>query len=236
MKVSAPRSTLINGQTRVGSENRASVYSDSQTDTCEDSLIRWVEKEKNPTFRLEGEVAELADVRPDVGVRSDVFLQHAGFLAADAALLADVLPPAATTNVNVVLIGFVPGRTSKWQRLCGYVFLSVFFLLSSCVSSEGPQSSISASADLNPAHISWFSWQISHRGRCFSCFDLPALPASSATSTLLLCMLFLTSCRFCHWCVACFVPWGICCLAPCFSLFMSAHGRAAGHNLLQMGI
>lgn len=68
---------------------------------------------RGATFRLEGEVAELADVRPDVGVRPDVFLQHAGLLAADAALLADVLPPAATTDVNVVLVGFVPRKKKK---------------------------------------------------------------------------------------------------------------------------
>ena len=40
----------------------------------------------------------------------DVFLQHAGFLAADAALLTDVFPPTATSNVHVILVGFVPGR------------------------------------------------------------------------------------------------------------------------------
>lgn len=64
--------------------------------------------EANPTFGLEGEVAELADVRPDVGVRADVLLQHAGLLAADATLLADVLPPAAAAHVHVVLVGLVP--------------------------------------------------------------------------------------------------------------------------------
>lgn len=39
---------------------------------------------------------------------SDVFLQHAGFLTADAAFLADVFPSTAAANVNVVLVGFVP--------------------------------------------------------------------------------------------------------------------------------
>lgn len=43
-------------------------------------------------------------------MRSDVFLQHAGFLAADAALLADVFTSAASTNVNIVLVGFIPGK------------------------------------------------------------------------------------------------------------------------------
>lgn len=62
------------------------------------------------TFCLECKVAELADIRPDVGVRSDVLLQHARLLAADAALLADVLSSPTTTNVYIVLIGFIPGR------------------------------------------------------------------------------------------------------------------------------
>lgn len=46
-------------------------------------------------------------------MRSDVFLQHAGLLTADAALLADVFPPTATADVHVVLVGFVPGRKSE---------------------------------------------------------------------------------------------------------------------------
>lgn len=87
-----------------------------QTDKHEDTC----DKKISPTFRLEGEVAELADVRPDVGVCPDVFLQHAGFLTADAAFLADVFPPTATTNVNIVLVGFVPGRKRKT-----FLFLSV---------------------------------------------------------------------------------------------------------------
>lgn len=69
------------------------------------------------TFGLEGKVAELADVGPDVGVGPDVFLQHAGLLAADAALLADVLPPAAPAHVHVVLVGFVPGKVTFWGEL-----------------------------------------------------------------------------------------------------------------------
>lgn len=67
------------------------------------------------TFGLEGEVAELADVGPDVRVGPDVFLQHAGLLAADAALLADVLPPAAAAHIDVVLVGLVPGK----RMFCG---------------------------------------------------------------------------------------------------------------------
>ncbi len=53
---------------------------------------------------LEAEVAILAGVGPDVGVRADVFFQHGGFLAADAARVADVFaaPPAAYVGVVVV--------------------------------------------------------------------------------------------------------------------------------------
>lgn len=68
------------------------------------------------TFGLEGEIAELADVGPDVRVGPDVFLQHAGLLAADAALLADVLPPAAAAHIDVVLVGLVPGNKQKKKR------------------------------------------------------------------------------------------------------------------------
>lgn len=64
---------------------------------------------KKATFRLEGEIAELADVWSDVGVCADVLFQHAGLLAADAAFLADVLPSAPAPHVNIVFIGFVPG-------------------------------------------------------------------------------------------------------------------------------
>lgn len=42
-------------------------------------------------------------------MRSDVFLQHAGLLAADATLFADVFPSSTTTDVDVVLIGFIAG-------------------------------------------------------------------------------------------------------------------------------
>lgn len=60
------------------------------------------------TFGLEGKIAELADVGPHVGVRADVFLQHAGFLAANAALLADVFAPTAPAHVHIVFVGLVP--------------------------------------------------------------------------------------------------------------------------------
>lgn len=80
-----------------------------------------------PTFGLEGEVAELADVRPDIGVRADVFLQHAGFLAADAAFLADVFPSTATANVNIVLVGFVPGRKRTSHTDCVGMCVCVCF-------------------------------------------------------------------------------------------------------------
>lgn len=50
---------------------------------------------------------------------ADVFLQHAGFLTADATFLTDVLPSAATADIDVVLIGFVPATTDKtpWFHL-----------------------------------------------------------------------------------------------------------------------
>lgn len=67
------------------------------------------------TFCFEGKVAELADVWPHISVCSDVLLQHAGFLTANATLLTDIFPSAATTNVNVVLIGFIPAEQKRRQ-------------------------------------------------------------------------------------------------------------------------
>ena len=49
-----------------------------------------------------------ADVGPQVSVRADVLPQHAGLLAADAALATHVLPSASTPHVHVVLIRLVP--------------------------------------------------------------------------------------------------------------------------------
>lgn len=73
------------------------------------SMLQNTQYKRSPTFRLECKVAELADVGSDVGVRSDVFLQHAGLLAADATLFADVFPSSATADVDVVLVGFIAG-------------------------------------------------------------------------------------------------------------------------------
>lgn len=88
-----------------------------QPDVCAagaSSVLAWSFRERNsriPTFGFEGKVTELADVRSDVRVGADVFLQHAGFLTADATFLTDVLPSAATANIDVVLVGFVPATT-----------------------------------------------------------------------------------------------------------------------------
>lgn len=63
-----------------------------------------------PTFGFEGKVAVLANVRTDVGVRSNVLLQHARFFTANATFSTYVLAPAATSHVHVLFIGFVPGK------------------------------------------------------------------------------------------------------------------------------
>lgn len=89
-----------------------------QPDACAaaSSVLAWSFRQRNsriPTFGFEGKVTELADVRSDVRVGADVFLQHAGFLTADATFLTDVLPSAATPNIDVVLVGFVPAATDK---------------------------------------------------------------------------------------------------------------------------
>lgn len=46
----------------------------------------------------------------------DVFLQHARLLAADAALLTYVLPPATAAHIDIVLIGFVPRKSNILWR------------------------------------------------------------------------------------------------------------------------
>lgn len=57
-----------------------------------------------------------AVVGPHVRVGADVFAQHAGLLAADAAFLADVFTSAAPTHVHVVLIRFVPAGLQQDTR------------------------------------------------------------------------------------------------------------------------
>ena len=51
-----------------------------------------------------------ANVRTDIGVRSDVLLQHARLLTADATLSTYVLAPAATSHINILFIGLIPER------------------------------------------------------------------------------------------------------------------------------
>lgn len=63
-----------------------------------------------PTFGFEGKVAVLANVWTDVGVRSNVLLQHAWFFTANATFSTYVLAPAATSHVHVLFIGLVPGK------------------------------------------------------------------------------------------------------------------------------
>lgn len=54
-----------------------------------------------------------AVVRPHVRVGADVFAQHAGLLAADAAFLTDVFTSSTPTHVNILLVGFVSARLQQ---------------------------------------------------------------------------------------------------------------------------
>ena len=63
------------------------------------------------TFGFKGEVAVFADIRASVGVQADVLVQHAGFPAADAALLTHIPPPASSPHVHILLIRPVAVRT-----------------------------------------------------------------------------------------------------------------------------
>lgn len=61
-----------------------------------------------------------ANVRTDIGVRSDVLLQHARLLTADATLSTDILSPAATPHVNILFIALIPETQGdgedKWEE------------------------------------------------------------------------------------------------------------------------
>lgn len=46
-------------------------------------------------------------VRPHIRVGADVFAQHAGLLAANAALLADVFSSSTAAHVHILLVRFV---------------------------------------------------------------------------------------------------------------------------------
>lgn len=59
------------------------------------------------TFGFEGKIAVLANVRAHISVRSDVLFKHARLLAANATLSAYVLPSAAASHVDVLLVGLV---------------------------------------------------------------------------------------------------------------------------------
>jgi hypothetical protein len=56
------------------------------------------------TLRLESKVAVPACVRPEVGVRPDVLLQHGRLLASNAATVANVTTSTATSNVGIVVV------------------------------------------------------------------------------------------------------------------------------------
>lgn len=66
------------------------------------------EERRGLTFGFEGKVAVLANIWTDVCVRSDVLLQHAGLLTADATLSTFVLSPAPTSHVDVLFVRLKP--------------------------------------------------------------------------------------------------------------------------------
>lgn len=59
-----------------------------------------------------------AVVRPHVRVGPDVFAQHAGLLAADPTLLADVFPSSTTADVHVLLVRFVSEGLQVVREAC----------------------------------------------------------------------------------------------------------------------
>ena len=68
-------------------------------------------------LRLEGEVAVAAGVRPEIGVRPDVLLEHRWLLATDAAAVAYIATPTAAADVGVVIVeALVPALDSCRRR------------------------------------------------------------------------------------------------------------------------
>lgn len=73
----------------------------------------------------------LANIRTDVGVRSNVLLQHAWFLTANATFSTYVLAPAATSHVHILFIGLVPVTERERERL-KMLFAACYDLFSEC--------------------------------------------------------------------------------------------------------
>lgn len=86
-------------------------------------------------FGFEGKVAVFANVRTDIGVRSDVLFQHARLLAANATVSTYVLAPATTSHVDILFIGPIPAFTDANPRGLalfgggGLFFFSHLFIL-----------------------------------------------------------------------------------------------------------
>lgn len=56
----------------------------------------------------------LANIWTDVCVRSNVLLQHAGLLTANATLPTFVLSPAATSHVNILFVRLKPKKGGQY--------------------------------------------------------------------------------------------------------------------------
>jgi len=57
-----------------------------------------------------------ANVWTDISVCSDVLFQHARLFAANATLSAYVLPPAATSHIDILFIGLIPKIKRRERR------------------------------------------------------------------------------------------------------------------------
>lgn len=56
------------------------------------------------TFGFKSKVTVLAHIGPDVSVGADVFLQHAGLLAANSTLLTNIFPSAAASHIYILFV------------------------------------------------------------------------------------------------------------------------------------
>lgn len=75
-----------------------------------------VQQKGSSTFSFEGKIAQLAYIRPDISVSADMFFEHAWLFAANATFFTNVLSSATTSDIDIILIWFIPvGREQVFK-------------------------------------------------------------------------------------------------------------------------
>lgn len=63
-----------------------------------------VRQKGSSTFSFEGKIAQLANIRPDISVSTDMFFEHAWLFTANATFFTNVLSSATTSDIDIILI------------------------------------------------------------------------------------------------------------------------------------